>query len=91
MDFIKYSFTKSLVSSPRSYPFWQISKYTFAVFRISSATEVWQRRTREFVEGLERVEVFADDLLMERFGNTDEEVSASLHRNKRIFLKKYRE
>jgi hypothetical protein len=45
----------------------------------------------EFVEGLEGVEVTADDFLIAGFGNTEEEVNASLERNERIFFEKCRE
>ena len=54
-------------------------------------TEVWQRRMHKFVEGLEGVEVIADEFLIVGFGNTDEEVNASLERNERAFFKKFRE
>ena len=45
----------------------------------------------EFVEGLEGVEVIADDFLIVGFGNTDDEVNASLERNERAFFQKCRE
>ena len=66
-------------------------RWTRLPFGISSAPEVWQRRMHEFVEGLEGVEVIADDFLIAGFGNTDEEVNATLDRNERAFLKKCRE
>jgi hypothetical protein len=45
----------------------------------------------EFVEGLEGVEVIADDFLIAGFGNTEEEVNASLEMNERMFFEKCRE
>jgi hypothetical protein len=42
-------------------PFGRFRSWTRLPFRISSAPEVWQRRMHEFVEGLEGVEVSADD------------------------------
>jgi len=66
-------------------------RWTRLPFGISSAPEVWQRRMHEFVEGLEGVEVIADDFLIVGSGNADEEVNATLDRNERAFLKKCRE
>ncbi len=66
-------------------------RWTRLPFGISSAPEVWQRRMHEFVEGLEGVEVIADDFLIVGFGNTDDEVNASLERNERAFFQKCRE
>ena len=60
-------------------------------FGISSAPEVWQRRMHEFVEGLSGVEVIADDFLIAGFGETEEDVDASLERNERAFFQKCRE
>ncbi len=45
----------------------------------------------EFVEGLEGVEVIVDDFLIAGFGNTDDEVNASLERNERAFFQKCHE
>ena len=59
----------------------------FSLRSISSAPEVWQRRMHEFVEGLEVVEVVTDDFFIAGFGNTVEEVNASLDRNKWAFEK----
>lgn len=66
-------------------------RWTRMPFGISSAPEVWQRRMHEFVEGLEGVEVIADDFLIAGFGETDAEVDASLEKNERAFLQKCRE
>ncbi len=66
-------------------------RWTRLPFGISSAPEVWQRRMHEFVEGLEGVEVIADDFLIVGFGNTDDEANASLERNERAFFQKCRE
>ena len=57
---------------------------------VCSAPEVWQRTTYEFVEDLEGVEVIADDFLIARFGNSDQEVNTSLERHERAFLEKCR-
>ena len=46
-------------------------------FGISSTPEVWQRTVHEFVEGLQGVEVIADDLIIAGFGNTTEEAYKS--------------
>ena len=40
----------------------------------------------EFVEGLEGVEVIADDFLIAGFGNSDQEVNNRLERYERAFL-----
>ncbi|CAB4029631.1 Hypothetical predicted protein, partial [Paramuricea clavata] len=65
-------------------------RWTRLPFGISSAPEVWQRRMHEFVEGLDGVEVI-DDFLIAGFGNTEEEVNASLEKNERVFFEKCRE
>jgi hypothetical protein len=61
-------------------------RWTRLPFGISSPPEVWQPRMHEFVEGLEGVEVIADDFLIAGFGNTEEEVNASLEKNERVFM-----
>ena len=66
-------------------------RWTRLPFGLSSAPEIWQRRMHEFVEGLEGVEVIADDFLIAGFENTDEEVNASLEGNERAFFQKCRE
>ena len=45
----------------------------------------------EFVEGLEGVEVIADDFLIAVFGDTEEEVNVNLERNERVIFEKCRE
>ena len=60
-------------------------------FGISSAPEVWQRTMHELVEGLQGVEVIADDFIIAGFGNTTEEAYQSLECNKRAFFTKCRE
>ena len=59
-------------------------------FGICSAPEVWQCTMHEFMEALEGVEVIADDFLIARFGNSDQEVNSSLERHERAFLEKCR-
>ena len=48
---------------------------------ISSAPEVWQRTMHEFVEGLQGVEVIADDFVIAGFGDSTEEAYKSLEQN----------
>ena len=60
-------------------------------FGISSAPEVWQRTMHELVEGLEGVEVIADDFIIAGFGNTTEEAYESLECNERAFFTRCRE
>lgn len=43
----------------------------------SNAPEVWQRTVHEFVEGLQGVEVIADDFIIAGFGDTTEEAYKS--------------
>ncbi|CAB3985408.1 Transposon Ty3-G Gag-Pol poly, partial [Paramuricea clavata] len=66
-------------------------RWTRMPFGISSAPEVWQRRMHEFAQGLNGVEVIADDFLIAGFGETGEEVDRSLETNERAFFKKCRE
>ena len=60
-------------------------------FGIRSAPEVWQRTMHELVEGLEGVEVIADDFIIAGFGNTTEEAYESLECNERAFFTRCRE
>ena len=60
-------------------------------FGISSAPEVWQRTMHEFVEGLQGVEVIADDFVIAGFGDTTEEAYKSLEQNERSFFTRCRE
>ena len=46
-------------------------------FGISSAPEVFQWRMHKVIEGLEGVEVVADDFVTVGFGDTEEEATAS--------------
>ncbi|XP_062519180.1 uncharacterized protein K02A2.6-like [Corticium candelabrum] len=59
-------------------------------FCISSASEVWQQRMQEVVEGLSGVEVIADDFLVIGRGNTQEEAIATCDHDKKLreFLKR---
>ena len=45
-------------------------------FGISSAPEVFQRQMHEVIEGLEGVEIVADDYVTVGFGDTEEEAVA---------------
>lgn len=60
-------------------------------FGISSAPEIWLQRMNEVVEGLNGVEVIADDFLIGGFGATKEEATASHDENLRLFLERARE
>ena len=60
-------------------------------FGISSAPEVWQRTMHEFVEGLQGVEVIADDFVIAGFGDTTEDAYKSLEQNERSFFTRCRE
>jgi len=51
------------------------------LFGISSAPEVFQRRMHKLIEGLEGVEVVADDFVVIGFGDTMEEAAASHDKN----------
>ena len=55
---------------------------------ISSAPEVWQRTMHKLVEGLQGVEVIADDFIIAGFGNTTEEAYEC---NKRAFFTRCKE
>ena len=58
---------------------------------ISSAPEVWQRTMHEFIEGLQGVEVIADDFIIAGFDDTKEEAYKSLEQNERFFFTTCRE
>ena len=60
-------------------------------FGIISAPEVWQRTMHEFVEGLQGVEVIADDFIIAGFGDTTEEAHKSFEQNERSFFTRCRE
>ncbi len=53
-------------------------------FGISSAPEVFQRRMHEVIEGLQGVEVVADDFVTVGFGDTEEEATAKSRPASRI-------
>ena len=46
-------------------------------FSISSAPEVWQQRMNQLIEGLQGVEVIADDFLICGIGDTTKEASVN--------------
>ena len=52
---------------------------------------VWQRTMHKFVEGLQGVEVIADDFIVAGFGDTTEEAYKSLEQNERSFFTRCRE
>ena len=58
---------------------------------ISSAPEVWQRTMHEFIEGLQGVEVIADDFIIAGFDDTKEEAYKSLEQNEHSFFTRCRE
>ena len=53
--------------------------------------EVWQRTMHEFVEGVQGVEVIADDFIIAGFGDTTEEAHKSFEQNERSFFTRCRE
>ena len=59
-------------------------------FGINSAPEEWQRRAHELAEGLEGVEVVADDFLCIGFGATVEEATRDHDANMRALLERAR-
>ena len=59
-------------------------------FGISSAPEVWQQRMNELVEGLNGVEVIADNFLICGFGATKEEATRNHDDNLHCFLERAR-
>ena len=58
---------------------------------IASAPEEYQRRQHEVLEGLQGVEVIADDILVYGCGDTDDEAMADHDQNLRELLKRARE
>ena len=57
-------------------------------FGISSAPEVFQRRMHELIEGLQGMEVIADDFLTVGFGETQEEAVRDHDQNLAAFLQR---
>ena len=60
-------------------------------FDISSAPEIWQRKMQEAIEGLQGVEVIADDFLVCGFGDTVDEAVKDHDQNLTAFLQRCRE
>ena len=60
-------------------------------FGLSSAPEVFQRRMHELIEGLEGIEVIADDFVIVGYGKTQEEATLSHDCNLISFLKRCEE
>jgi transposase InsO family protein len=60
-------------------------------FGISSASEVFQRKMHELIEGLEDIEVIADDFVVCGKGKTDEEAKISHDKNLIAFLQRCRQ
>ena len=60
-------------------------------FGISSAPEIWQRKMHEAIEGLQGVEVIADDFLVCGFGDTVDEAVKDHDQNLTAFLQRCRE
>ena len=59
-------------------------------FGISSAPEIWQRKMHEAIEGLQGVEVIADDFLVCGFGDTVDEAVKDHDQNLTAFLQRCR-
>ena len=57
-------------------------------FGISSAPEVFQRRMHELIEGLNGIEVVADDFVVVGFGETEEEAIQNHDHNLDAFLQR---
>ena len=57
-------------------------------FGICSAPEVFQRRIHEFIEGLQGVEVVADDFVVVGCGNTLQDAVTDHDQNLRAFLQR---
>lgn len=57
-------------------------------FGISSAPEIFQRRIHELIEGLQGVEVVADDFVVVGFGKTVPEATRDHDRNLEAFLRR---
>ena len=60
-------------------------------FGISSAPEVFQRRMHEFIEGLDGIEVVADDFIAVGYGDTFEEATRDHDKHLLAFLKRCEE
>ena len=60
-------------------------------FGICSAPEVFQRRMHELIEGLQGVEVIADDFVTVGFGDTLEKATSDHDRNLEAFLQRCRD
>ena len=60
-------------------------------FGISSTPEIWQRKMHEAIEGLQGVEVIADDFLVCGFGDTVDEAVMDHDQNLTVFLQRCRE
>ena len=60
-------------------------------FGISSVPEIWQRKMHEAIEGLQGVEVIADDFLVYGFGDTVDEAVKNHDQNLTAFLQRCRE
>ena len=56
-------------------------------FGICSAPEVFQKRIKEIIEGLEGVEVIADDFLIIGYGENDQEEASNHDNNLKAFLR----
>ena len=54
-------------------------------FGISSAPEVWQRKMHEAIEGLQAIEVIADDFLVCGYGDTVDETVTEHDQNLTAF------
>ena len=55
-------------------------------FGLSSASEVFQRKMHEVIEGLQGVEVIADDFIVVGFGDTEEQAPQDHDKNLHVFL-----
>ena len=60
-------------------------------FGISSAPEVFQRKMHELIEGLQGVEVVADDFVAVGYGDSLEEATPDHDRNLEEFMKRCEE
>lgn len=60
-------------------------------YGIKSASEVFQRRMHELIEGLQGVEVVVDDFVVVGFGDTQEEAIPDHDRNLGLFLQRCEE
>eukprot|EP00118_Oscarella_pearsei_P024300 m.303618 g.303618 ORF g.303618 m.303618 type:complete len:89 (+) comp40836_c0_seq2:1951-2217(+) len=60
-------------------------------FGIASAPEEWQRRMHEIIEGLQGIEVIADDFLIIGSGPTQEAAVQNHDKNLAAFLERARQ